>query len=138
MMLSRYMSSGKPEHHEILVIDDEPMVSRFLNEFLSRAGHCVHSLQDSEGLEKIIRENNCDAVVLDIRLKDKNGIDLIPAIRKLLPDAPIIIFTGLGYRDEEMKRALDLGANGFVSKMLPPEELYSALIRAFKSHQPSS
>jgi len=31
-----------------------------------------------------------------------------------------------------------LGANGFVSKMLPPEELYSALIRAFKSHQPSS
>jgi DNA-binding response OmpR family regulator len=112
-------------------------VSRFLKEFLSRAGHQVHSLQDPEGLEKILLNNNCDAVVLDIRLKDKNGIDLIPVIRKLLPVAPIVIFTGLGYRDEEMRRALSMGANGFVSKMLPPEELYAALIRAFMGHQPS-
>jgi DNA-binding NarL/FixJ family response regulator len=97
----------------------------------------VHSLQDGTGLEKMIKDNNCDAVVLDIRLKDSNGIDLIPKIRTLLPDAPIVIFTGLGYRDEEMKRALTLGANGFVSKMLPPEELYAALIRAFKGHHPA-
>jgi len=42
---------------------------------------------------------------------------------------PIIIFTGMGYDAEKMKAAQEAGANGFVSKGMPPDEVYLALQR---------
>jgi AmiR/NasT family two-component response regulator len=50
-------------------------------------------------------------------------------IREQHLDIPIVMFTGLGYDEEAMQKARKAGANGYVSKGLGPNEIYSALMR---------
>ena len=58
-----------------------------------------------------------------------DGISLITYIREIQPHLPIIVFTGVGYEEEKMHAALRAGANGYVSKNLPIEQLYCVLSR---------
>ena len=58
-----------------------------------------------------------------------DGISLITFIREIQPNLPIIVFTGVGYDEEKMHSALRAGANGYVSKNLPVEQLYCVLSR---------
>jgi DNA-binding NarL/FixJ family response regulator len=65
-----------------------------------------------------------------------DGVTLISFIREINSRLPIIVFTGLGYNDEKMNAALSAGANGYVSKNLPIEQLYCVLSRVLaNSHQ---
>jgi len=58
-----------------------------------------------------------------------DGISVITYIREIQPGLPIIVFTGIGYEEERMHAALRAGANGYVSKHLPMEQLYCVLSR---------
>jgi DNA-binding NarL/FixJ family response regulator len=58
-----------------------------------------------------------------------DGISLITYIREIDPSLPVIVFTGIGYEEERMHAALRAGANGYVSKHLPMEQLYCVLSR---------
>jgi len=126
--------SGRHHEHRILILDDDPLVLDFLTEFLKRKGHVVAGILTPDKIESAVTEYKCDAAVVDIRLKGDDGLQYIPKIRNLMPTgAPVVVFTALGYKEEEMQRALKMGARGFVSKLLPPEDLYAALISAFGS-----
>ncbi|MDD5261676.1 MAG: response regulator [Methylacidiphilales bacterium] len=118
----------------ILILDDDRLVLSFLSDFLKHKGHAVTPILDARDLERAVRENKCNAAVVDIRLKGEEGLQFIPKIKELISNGPVIVFTALGYKEEQMQRALKLGATGYVSKLLPPEELYAALMRAFESH----
>ena len=60
---------------------------------------------------------------------------LISFIREINPTLPIIAFTGMGYDEEQMHAALRAGANGYVSKNLPIEQLYCVLSRVLATCQ---
>ena len=112
-----------------LVVDDDPAVNRFLSTFLTRKGHGCDALTDSEEVMAWLGAHKCDAVILDIGLPKLDGLSLVPMVREDYPELPIIIFTGLGYDTEFMQTALKNGANGYVSKGLPPDEVYLAIQR---------
>ena len=67
-----------------------------------------------------------------------DGISLISFIREISPNLPIIVFTGAGYDEERMNAALRAGANGYVSKNLPIEQLYCVLSRVLATCQQKS
>jgi two-component system, OmpR family, KDP operon response regulator KdpE len=118
------MSAVRPQ---ILVIDDEPQIHRFLSPALDVAGYeprRAHSGQ--EGLRAIALWNP-DAVVLDLGLPDVDGKDVLLRAREF-HKGPIII---LSARDREAEKiaALDLGANDYVEKPFGIGELL-ARIRA--------
>ena len=58
-----------------------------------------------------------------------DGISLISLVRELDSALPLIVFTGLGYDEDRMHAALRAGANGYISKNLPVEQLYRVLLR---------
>jgi DNA-binding NarL/FixJ family response regulator len=64
-----------------------------------------------------------------------DGISLISFIRDINVSVPIIVFTGMGYDEEHMNAALRAGANGYVSKNLPIEQLYCVLSRVLATCQ---
>jgi len=64
-----------------------------------------------------------------------DGISLISFMRELNPTLPIVVFTGVGYDEEQMHAALHAGANGYVSKNLPIEQLYCVLARILATCQ---
>jgi DNA-binding NarL/FixJ family response regulator len=73
--------------------------------------------------------HDCEVVVVDLNMPKVDGISLITYVREIQPSLPVIVFAGIGYEEERMHAALRAGANGYVSKHLPMEQLYCVLAR---------
>ena len=118
------MSALRPQ---ILVIDDEPQIHRFLSPALDAAGYDARRADSGqEGLRGIALWSP-DAVVLDLGLPDMDGKEVLRRAREFY-EGPIIV---LSARDKEAEKiaALDLGANDYVEKPFGVGELL-ARIRA--------
>ncbi len=116
------MSAVRPQ---ILVIDDEPQIHRFLSPALDAAGYEPRRADSGqEGLRGIALWSP-DAVVLDLGLPDMDGKDVLVRAREFYA-GPIII---LSARDKEAEKiaALDLGANDYVEKPFGVGELLARL-----------
>jgi DNA-binding response OmpR family regulator len=118
-----------------LIIDDDPSISRFLVTYLRQKGHSCASLTEGFDTAAWLGENNAEVVVVDLKMPKIDGISLISFIREVNTSVPIIVFTGMGYDEESMHSALRAGANGYVSKNLPVEQLYSVLARVLATSQ---
>ncbi len=119
--------------HQFLVIDDDPSISRFLVTYLRQKGHSCESLTEGFQTATWLAHHDCEVVVVDLKMPKVDGISLISFIREINSTVPIIVFTGIGYDEDQMHAALRAGANGYVSKNLPVEQLYSVLSRVLAS-----
>ncbi len=114
---------------EFLVIDDDPSITRFLAAYLKQKGHTGSTLTEGFQTAGWLEMHDCEVVVVDLNMPKVDGISLISYIHEIQPSLPIIVFTGVGYEEEKMHAALRAGANGYVSKNLPVEQLYCVLSR---------
>ena len=120
---------------DFLVVDDDPLVTRFLSEYLRERGHTCATLTKGFQTAAWLEHHDCDVVVVDLNMPKVDGISLITFIREISANLPIIVFTGVGYDEERMHAALRAGANGYVSKSLPIEQLYCVLSRVLATCQ---
>jgi two-component system KDP operon response regulator KdpE len=114
-----------PRKTRALVVDDEPKIRMFIRANLEARGYEVHLAQDGiEAVETAARIDP-DVVVLDVNMPRMNGIEACRRIREWA-DMPIII---LSVRDEEADkvRALDEGADDYVTKPFSIEELLARI-----------
>jgi DNA-binding response OmpR family regulator len=117
------------DSYQFLIIDDDPAISRFLVTYLRQKGHSCQALTEGFQTATWLAHNNCEVIIVDLRMPKVDGISLISYIREINPTIPIVVFTGVGYDEEKMHAALRAGANGYVSKNLPIEQLYCVLAR---------
>ena len=120
---------------QFLIIDDDPAISRFLVTYLRQKGHTCQALTEGFQTATWLAHNDCDVAIVDLRMPKVDGISLISFIREINPLIPIVVFTGIGYDEEKMHAALRAGANGYVSKNLPIEQLYCVLSRVLTTCQ---
>jgi DNA-binding response OmpR family regulator len=107
------------------IIDDDVNLCESLKDYLELNGYSVIvSHTGKEGVE-IIKQKKIDFLVLDLQLPDINGYEICQIIRKELKQKvlPIIIITGKFVSAEEKIQGLQLGADDFMAKPFPPEEL---------------
>ena len=127
-------SLTRPSSH-FLIIDDDPGISRFLVTYLRQKGHTCESITEGFQTATWLAHHDCEVVIVDLKMPKIDGMSLISFIREISPALPFIVFTGLGYDEEQMHAALRAGANGYVSKNLPIEQLYSVLARVLATCQ---
>ena len=120
---------------DFLIIDDDPAITKFLATYLKQKGHTCHTLTEGFQTAAWLEHNQCDVVVVDLNMPKVDGISLISFIREMSRKLPIIVFTGVGYDEDRMHAALRAGANGYVSKNLPIEQLYCVLSRVLATCQ---
>lgn len=120
---------------EFLIIDDDPMITNFLVTYLKQKGHTCEAVTDAFQTAHWLEQNDCEVVIVDLKMPKVDGISLIAVLREQHPRLPIIVFTGAGYDEERMNAALRSGANGYVSKNLPIEQLYCVLSRVLATAQ---
>ncbi|MDQ6622675.1 MAG: response regulator [Verrucomicrobiota bacterium] len=120
---------------EFLIIDDDPAIAKFLVTYLKQKGHRCESLTEGFRTAAWMEHNQCEVVIVDLNMPKVDGISLITFLRELNSQLPIIVFTGVGYDEERMHSALRAGANGYVSKNLPIEQLYCVLSRVLATCQ---
>lgn len=101
----------------ILIVDDEVQILMLLSEVLSEAGHTpILARNATEGLNKFFEEDP-DLVLLDLRLPDGDGLDVLRRIRKSNPNAMVIIISAFGTVKTSVQ-AISIGAYDFIEKPL--------------------
>jgi DNA-binding NarL/FixJ family response regulator len=120
----------------ILITDDHPVVRRGIRQILEdeeTIGFIDEAGSGKELTEKISK-NHYDLILLDITLPDRNGLDLIRQIKKVRPEALILLLT---IHTEELyaETAFISGASGYLSKSSPPEELVIAIKNVYSGER---
>jgi DNA-binding response OmpR family regulator len=113
------VGSGMPNPCTILVIDDEPNLYRSMELILQSSGYFVESAKSGSEALALLNERGFDLIFLDLRLPDMNGIDLLPSIRKINPDTPVLILTAHASLDSAIN-AVKSGARDYLLKPLDP------------------
>lgn len=115
----------------ILVVDDEPPIRRLLRSALTRHGYGVVEAGDARSALAALHIDHPDAVLLDLGLPDRDGLELIPLLKSA--GAAVVVVSA---RDATAQKvaALDLGADDYVTKPFDTEEV-SARIRAALRHR---
>ena len=120
---------------DFLIIDDDPAITKFLVTYLKQKGHTCDAITEGFRTSSWLEHNHCYVIIVDLNMPKVDGISLISYIREVNQDLPIIVFTGVGYDEDRMHAALRAGANGYVSKNLPIEQLYCVLSRVLATCQ---
>lgn len=115
----------------ILVVDDEPQIRDLLSVYLIRQGFDVALAASSQETLEILGKESIDMVVLDIGLADEDGLKLLEAIKKGRPGVRVVMLTGMGFVEDLLQEAHQKGADGYVSKIVPLDELLTAIKRGF-------
>jgi two-component system, NtrC family, response regulator len=115
----------------VLIIDDDRLMCRTLSEMVERMGHqacCAHTLQD--GLRQVL-DHGFDVVLLDVRLPDGNGLEIIPPIQATDSSPEVIIITGFGDADGA-ELAIKSGAWDYIQKPFSLKNMVLPLKRALQ------
>jgi two-component system, OmpR family, response regulator VanR len=129
LLLLKALMSAPQQSIEFLMIDDNPEIAEFFTLYLQEKRHTCATINDSSAVLDWLRQNRCEVAIVDLNMQPVDGISLITHIREMKADLPIVVFTGFGYDEAKMQAALRAGANGYVSKTLPFEQLYCTLAR---------
>ena len=114
---------------DICIIDDEIVVCKRLEQYLSKAGHAVETFVDSRTAIERLGAKRFDIVVTDIRMDNIDGMEVLDFVTKNAADTKVILITG--YATIEIAReAQAKGAFDFVSKPFRPQDLKEVIDRA--------
>ena len=114
----------------ILVVDDEPQMRELLSMFLIQKGFQASAAATAEEALKKIREKPVDCVVLDINLGGEDGLQILANLKVFDPKLRVVMLTGMGFVEDFLQEAQQKGADGYVSKELPLDELVRTLQKA--------
>jgi DNA-binding NarL/FixJ family response regulator len=114
----------------ILIVDDHAVVRQGVKQVLSARFEqaVLGEAKNAEEMLDQIRKNPWDAVVLDIGLPDRSGLDVLVDIKKISPKLPVLALSA--YPEDQLAvRLLKTGASGYLSKLSASEELVTALTK---------
>ena len=113
---------------KVVIVEDDSGLRQQIAEILQTAPdiQCIGAYASAESALPRILENKPDVVLMDIKLPGMSGITCVAEIKKVLPAMQVIMVTV--YEDSErIFRALKSGANGYLVKSSPPEQLLAAI-----------
>ena len=121
--------------HSILIIDDEPNLRHSLGLILQRAGYIITTAANAAEALHLLHAGAYDLTFLDIKLPDQNGLQLLPQIKDLYPEMPILILTAHATLDTAIG-AVRLGARDYLLKPIDPEGILSRVESVLSEHKP--
>ena len=118
------------EKQRILIVDDEPQITRVLRTSLTSHGYDVRSAADGESALETFGDWHPDLVITDLSMPNLNGIELCRRLRKL-STVPIVVLSVKGEEKTKVE-ALDAGADDYVTKPFGMDELLARIRAALR------
>jgi signal transduction histidine kinase len=123
------------ENSFILVVDDEPGIALLCKRLLTRASYRVETFTDPREAVLFLAQRPIDLLLVDIRMPEVDGFEVIEHTQRLQPNAAVVIMTGHGTVETAI-RALRQGVDGLILKPFGPgDELIASVRQAFTDHQ---
>lgn len=117
-MTGQHQTHLREKIHVLLVDDEQGFVDVLSNRLSKRSIQASKAFSGTQALQ-ILRKKDFDVVVLDLKMEDMDGIEILKIIRKMVPELPVIILTGHG-----SQQAAEEGiANGAFDYLTKPCEL---------------
>jgi two-component system response regulator HydG len=120
------------QRHKILVVDDDPEMCGLLSDGLRGEDFSVLTTDDSLEASKILKKEEFDAIITDLKMKGLIGLDLLEETKKVAPLTPVIIITAFGTIESAIK-AMKLGAYDYVTKPFQMDELILTVKKALEN-----
>lgn len=120
--------------HRILVVDDEKLVCWSLSQMLSGAGFVVETAMSGAEARKKFHDFIPEMVLLDVRLPDANGVDLLGEFKALEEDVVVIMITAYADADSAVN-ALKRGADDYIGKPFDVDNIRHIVEKAFEKRQ---
>lgn len=121
------------ESLKVLVVDDHAILRAGLRQLLVDEFSSIAVAEagtTAEALEKLW-EQKWNAVILDIHMPDRSGLEVLEAVRKSLPEVPVLVLSSTP-EEQIAVRVLMAGAAGYLNKIAAPEELVTAMQHILK------
>src|ERR1700742_3619576 len=118
----------------ILIADDDSAIRTVLNQALGRAGYEVRTTGTAAGLWRMVAAGDGNLVITDVVLPDESGFDLIPRIKRIRPDLPIVVMSAQNTLLTAITAA-ERGAFEYLPKPFDLKELTNVVSRALASPQ---
>jgi DNA-binding response OmpR family regulator len=122
-------------NYSILIIDDEPNLRHSLGLILQRAGYTITTASNATEAIQLLQAGAYDLTFLDIKLPDQNGIQLLPQIKDLYPEMPVLILTAHATLDTAIG-AVRLGARDYLLKPIDPENILTRVQAILNEQKP--
>ena len=112
----------------VLIVEDDQADRTILGNIVERSGHQAHFASGGKEALEVYLGGGIDVVVTDLQMSDGDGLELIEALRAVLPETAIIAVSGMG--PELLAEAVSKGAFAALSKPVDPHELLYAVAKA--------
>jgi len=127
MAMADYVAAAMPSDRSLLIVEDDKSFLQRLARAMEGRGFAVSTAESvADGLTQLESASPAFAVV-DMRLEDGNGLDVISALKRRRPDARAIILTGYGNIATAVN-AVKLGAVDYLSKPVDADDVVAALL----------
>lgn len=118
----------------VLVIDDDKIILKTMNNILEEEGYIVNTADSGESGIKTAKEGVYDQIFLDLNIPDMNGLEILRELRKINSEIPITIITGYGTVDSAIT-AMKLNVSDYILKPLDPEQILQSIRKALKRRE---
>ncbi|MBD3246003.1 MAG: response regulator [Candidatus Omnitrophica bacterium] len=118
-------------HNKILIVDDEPLTRKSLQEILRKDGYAVSSAGDGENACEIVAREVPDVVLTDFKLPGMDGLQLLKKIKEQYPGIEVVLITAYGSIEHAVK-AMREGAFDYVTKPIIDDEIKIIIRRVFE------
>ena len=112
----------------VLILDDEEIIRTEVNEFLTNFGYCVFEAERPSAAMKMLAQQEIDILILDVRLPEKDGIDVLREVKDQFSSTEVIMITGHGDNSTVLE-CMNLGAFDFFHKPIRLLEIRTAIER---------
>lgn len=123
-----------PNSLRVLFVDDEASLQEFMRLELPRLGHEVTVCRDGRSAFEVLKKSTFDAAILDLRMPDMTGIDVLERLKQVSPDTEAVIMTGYASKETAIE-ALRLGAFDYITKPCKIAEIEGILLRILEKRQ---
>jgi len=125
MLMNRHEEVSMEKKAHILVVDDEQYVLELIKSTLEPEGYTITTASDGRSALSWLREHRPDLVLLDIKMPDLNGYQVLEHIRKQ-SDVPVIMLTGV-LEPTAVQQSVGLGADDYIRKPFSPQVLLARI-----------
>ncbi|HOV85570.1 MAG TPA: sigma-54 dependent transcriptional regulator [Syntrophobacteraceae bacterium] len=125
------MQTSRINPIQLLVVDDEESIRRLVQRELGGPRRTVRTADTGQKAFDLIRRHQVDVILLDLKLPDADGLDLLDRLREASPDAEVILITGHGNIDNAVE-AMKRGAYDYITKPFDLDRLEVVVEKAFQ------
>jgi two-component system response regulator AtoC len=125
------------ETRSVLIVDDDAQIRSLLADLLKENGYQTRDAKTAATAVTAIAKQRPDLVMMDVKLPDQDGLDLLKSIKREHPELDVIVMTAFGGSSSAIK-AMEVGAYDYVTKPFEVDDLLATLRRVFEHHDMAS